>query len=74
MDPNAAPTSVLPPAGTPTLLMPALQADFVEQAWVDRCRAELGDALTVAEVDAGHMLFLERTAEVAKHVREFVVG
>ncbi|MHA6796506.1 alpha/beta fold hydrolase [Pseudonocardia bannensis] len=66
--------ALTPPAGTPTLLMPALQADFVEQAWVDRCRAELGDALTVAEVDAGHMLFLERTAEVAKHVREFVVG
>jgi lipase len=43
----------------------ALHADFVDLAWVAACRAELGDALTVAEVDAGHMLFLERTAEVA---------
>jgi lipase len=58
-------TAVVPPAGMPTLLLPAAKADFVDPAWVAACRAELGDALTVAEVDAGHMLFLERTAEVA---------
>lgn len=66
--------AVTPPAGTPTLVMPATRSDFVERRWLDRCRAVLGGDFTVAEVDAGHMLFLERTAEVAAHVREFVVG
>ncbi len=55
-----------------TLLISATRGAFVVPAWVDACRAELGDALTVAEVDSGHMVFLERTAEVAAHVREFL--
>jgi lipase len=66
--------AVVPPAGTPTLLLPAAKAEFVDPAWVEACRAELGDALTVAEVDAGHMLYLERTAEVADRVRPFLAG
>ncbi|GAA3221868.1 alpha/beta hydrolase [Pseudonocardia petroleophila] len=56
----------------PTLLVPATKADFVDPAWVDACRAALGDDLTVAPVDAGHMVFLERTAEVAEHIRAFL--
>ena len=56
----------------PTLLMPAERADFVDPAWVDACRAALGDALTVTTVDAGHMLFLERPADVARAVRAFL--
>ncbi|GAA1316610.1 alpha/beta fold hydrolase [Pseudonocardia xinjiangensis] len=64
--------ALTPPAGTPTLLLPATKADFVSPAWVDACRAELGDALTVTEVDAGHMVYLERTAEVAQAMREFL--
>lgn len=63
-----------PPAGTPTLILPAGRADVVAPVFLDRCRAELGPALAVVEVDAGHMLFLERTAEVAAHVRAFVLG
>jgi lipase len=66
--------AVLPPAGARTLLLPAAKADFVDPAWVAACRAELGDALTVTEVDAGHMLFLEKTAEVAELVRAFLAG
>jgi lipase len=66
--------ALTPPAGTPTLLLPAAKAEFVDPAWVDACRAELGDALTVAEIDAGHMLYLERTAEVAGLLRPFLAG
>ena len=66
--------AVTPPAGMPTLILRATRSDFVEQTWVDRCRAALGDELTVTDVDAGHMLFLERTEEVATHLRKFVVG
>jgi lipase len=63
-----------PPAGTPTLVLPAGKQDFVRPAWLDACRAELGDALTVTEIDAGHMLYLERTAEVAGHIERFLAG
>lgn len=56
----------------PTLLVPATKADFVDPAWVDACRAALGDDLVVAPVDAGHMVFLERTAEVADLIRAFL--
>lgn len=63
---------VLPPAGVPTLLVPALHADFVKPRWVKACRAALGDALTVAEVDAGHMVFLECPDEVAGLLRTFL--
>jgi lipase len=66
--------ALTPPAGTPTLLLPATKADFVSPSWVDACRAELGDALTVAEIDAGHMLYLERTAEVADAMRAFLTA
>lgn len=62
--------ALLPP--TRTLLIPATRADFVAPAWIDACRSDLGGALTVAEIDSGHMVFLERTAEVAGHVREFL--
>lgn len=64
--------AVVPPAGMPTLLVPATKADFVSTAWVEDCRAALGDDLVVAPVDAGHMVFLERTADVAAAVRAFL--
>ncbi len=68
---SARPAAV-PPRGTPTLLVPALRAEFVDPAWVAACRTELGDDLVVAPVDAGHMVFLERTADVAAAVRAFL--
>jgi lipase len=66
--------AISPPPGTRTLLLPATRADFVDPAWVAACRAELGDALTVTEVDAGHMLYLEKTDEVARLVRAFLTS
>lgn len=66
--------AVTPPAGMRTLLLPALRADFVAASWMDACRATLGDQLTVIPVDAGHMVYLERTAEVAAAVAAFLAS
>lgn len=64
--------AVVPPTGMPTLLLPAGRVDLVRPEWMRRCRDALGDALTVVEIDAGHMLQFERPAEVAALVREFL--
>ncbi|ALE73028.1 alpha/beta hydrolase [Pseudonocardia sp. EC080610-09] len=64
--------AVVPPAGLPTLVVPATGADFVSDAWLDACRAELGDDLTVAPMDTGHMVYLERPAEVVELLRGFL--
>lgn len=66
--------AITPPAGTPTLLLPAAKADYVDPAWVAALRSELGNSLTVAEIDSGHMLLLERPAEVAAQIRPFLEG
>ena len=66
--------ALTPPAGIPTLLLPSMQADFVDPAWVQACRAELGAALDVHGIDAGHMVYLERTAQVADRIRAFLGG
>ncbi|TCO53499.1 alpha/beta fold hydrolase [Actinocrispum wychmicini] len=63
---------VVPPAGIPTLLAPALDADYLQPAFVADCRAVLGDDLTVREMDCGHMIYLERPAEFGKLVTEFL--
>ena len=68
---RAAPT---PPAQLPTLLLPAAHEDYVQPAWVQACRAALGERLTVCEVDAGHLLHMERPDVVAKHIRAFLAG
>ncbi|ALE77964.1 alpha/beta hydrolase [Pseudonocardia sp. AL041005-10] len=64
--------AVVPPAGLPTLVVPAGRADYVSDDWLAACRAALGADLTVVPVDAGHMLYLERPAEVAALLREFL--
>ncbi len=64
--------AITPPPGLPTLLMPAAKEDFVDPAWVERVRGELGPLLTVQEVDSAHMVYLERTAEVAAAIRAFL--
>ncbi|MGI5127696.1 alpha/beta fold hydrolase [Pseudonocardia sp. CA-107938] len=64
--------AVVPPPGIPTLIVPAKQADYVSPDWLDACRGAIGDALTVVEVDAGHMVYLERTADVAAAVGPFL--
>jgi lipase len=65
-------TAAVPPPDIPTLLLPAARADFVDPAWVQACRRELGDRLTVTEIDAGHLLHLEQTAQVAARIGAFL--
>ncbi|GAA1082253.1 alpha/beta fold hydrolase [Pseudonocardia alni] len=48
------------------------RADYVSDDWIAACRDALGADLTVAPVDAGHMVYLERPAEVAALLREFL--
>lgn len=66
--------AVVPPAGTRTLVLPATQADFVSDAWLAACAAELGDSLTVQPVDTGHMVYLERPEESAALIGGFLEG
>lgn len=66
--------AAVPPAGTETLLLPAGRAEFVRPEWVAATRTALGDALTVVDIDAGHMLFLERPADVATPIGRFLHG
>jgi lipase len=63
---------ILPPASTPTLLVPARDADFVTPEFVADCRSALGDLLTVHEVDSGHSVHLEVPAELGKLVNAFL--
>ena len=63
---------MLPPRGTRTLLLPATKADFVSPELVAALRDRLGTDLTVHEVDSGHVLYLERPAEVGALLREFL--
>lgn len=64
----------IPPPGLPTLLLPATQVDYVQPGWVAACRAELGELLTVHEIDAGHVLHMEQPTRVAARIREFLAG
>lgn len=66
--------AVVPPAGVPTLVVPATGAEFVSDTWLDACRAELGDDLTVTPMDTGHMVYLERPAEVARVLDGFLAS
>jgi len=66
--------AIPPPAGLPTLLVPAIYGGFVRPRWVRACRAALGDALIVEEVDAGHMVYLECADEVAGLLRPFLLA
>ncbi len=64
--------AVTPPPGMPTLLLPAAKEDYVDPAWVRRLRDELGGHLVVHEMDTRHMVYLERPAETAAAIREFL--
>jgi lipase len=63
---------VTPPPSTPTLLVPALDADYVSPQHIEAFRAVLGDNLTVREMDCGHVIYLERPAEFGKLVTAFL--
>lgn len=56
----------------PTLPLIAGRSGFVSAQYVRACRAALGERLTVAELDAGHMLYLERPEETGVLVRRFL--
>ena len=66
-----APRSPRPP-DLPTLLLPAAKVDYVNPAWVERVRAELGDRLVVQEMDTAHMVYLEQPVETAAAIRAFL--
>jgi lipase len=64
--------AITPLADTPTLLLPAAKVDFVNPAWVERMRAELGERLVVQEMDTAHMVYLEQPVETAAAIRAFL--
>ncbi|MFC9627106.1 alpha/beta fold hydrolase [Streptomyces sp. NPDC056930] len=63
---------ITPPATVPTLLVIARRSGFVSPEYVRACRAAMGEHLTVSEVDAGHMLYLERPEETGELIRRFL--
>ena len=66
--------AITPPPDVPTLILPAAKVDYVNPAWVERVRAELGDRLVVQEMDTAHMVYLEQPAETAAKIRAFLLG
>lgn len=62
----------VPPPGMPTLLMPALRADFVTATFVEDCHTALEERLTIREVDSGHLLYFDAADEVGALLAEFL--
>lgn len=63
---------VVPPATVRTLLVIATRSGFVRPEYVTACRAALGDALTVAALDSGHMVYLDRPDETGTLLHDFL--
>ncbi|WP_131740437.1 alpha/beta hydrolase [Actinomadura roseirufa] len=51
-----------PPAGLPTHLVIATRSDTVRPEFIVACRTALGPALTISEIDTGHMLYIDDPA------------
>ena len=64
--------AITPPPDVPTLILPAAKVDYVNPAWVERMRAELGERLVVHVMDTAHMVYLEQPVETAAKMREFL--
>jgi lipase len=62
----------LPPPATRTLLVSAPKAGIVRQPFIDACQVTMRDNLELAEMDCGHMMYLERPAETADIVTDFL--
>ncbi len=62
----------VPPRGLPTLLVPALRADYVTAAFVQDCSTVLEECLTVREVDCGHRVYFDAAEEVGALVVGFL--
>lgn len=58
----------LPPEGMRTLLVVGGRSGIVSPEWRRRCRERLGELLTVAEFDCGHLVYYERPADTAAAV------
>jgi lipase len=54
------------------LLVPALQADFVTPAFVERLRGELGGRLVAEGLDAGHLLYWDAREDLGALMREWL--
>ena len=52
-----------PPPGLSTHLVIATRADLVRPEFVADCRAALGPDLVITEIEAGHMLYVDREEE-----------
>ncbi len=61
-------------AGYPghVLLVPALQAEFVTPAVVERMRGELGDRLVAEGLDAGHVLYWDAPGGLGALMRDWL--
>jgi lipase len=65
-------TPMLPRPGTPTLLVQALQSQYVTPAFVNGCQLALGSEFELAHIDCGHMIYLERPDETGALVTKFL--
>ncbi|GGM42199.1 putative hydrolase, alpha/beta fold LipV [Longimycelium tulufanense] len=63
---------VVPPAGTRTLVVQAMQDDFVRPEFLTDAKAVLGDDLVVAEIDCGHMVYINDPTETGRLMRDFL--
>lgn len=61
---------VTPPARVPTHLVIATRADLVRPEFVVDCRTALGPALTISEIESGHMLYIDRLDETGALLAE----
>jgi lipase len=62
---------VTPSPGIPTHLVVATRAGVVRPVFVNACRRALGDDFAVTEIDAGHMLYLDRVDETGAILRSW---
>jgi lipase len=63
-----------PPADVPTHLVIATRADLVRPEFVVDCRAALGPGLAISEIEAGHMLYVDRPEETGTLLAGWLSG
>lgn len=63
-----------PPADVPTHLVIAAEADLVRPEFVVDLRAALGPGLVISEIEAGHMLYLDRFEETGSLLSGWLDG
>lgn len=63
-----------PPPDMPTHLVIAARADLVRPEFVVDCRTALGPRLAISEIDAGHMLYVDRLEETGTLLAGWLSG